>query len=133
MKNWRLKSLDALENTQFGEPQEAPTPMVRRCLELCRIPLNQFSVEDLRLMIGQEFSLKYLIPIAIEHLKHDLFAEGHFYPGDLLNVVLTVKPDFWYRHPEYWKEVNELIRNRREDILRNKIPLVQFDSANSAE
>ncbi|WP_366207020.1 contact-dependent growth inhibition system immunity protein [Flavihumibacter sp. CACIAM 22H1] len=49
-----------MEKQNFGHPGEAPTNMVRRCLELRRIPIDEFTVEDLRLMIGQNFSLRYL-------------------------------------------------------------------------
>jgi len=74
--NWRNKTLQALEKWNFGNPTEAPTPLAKRCLELAKKPLNEFSVEDLRLMIGQGVSLDYLIPLAIDYLKEDLLAEG---------------------------------------------------------
>ena len=32
--------------------------------------LNEFPVEDLRLMIGQDLSLEYLMPLAVDHLKN---------------------------------------------------------------
>jgi hypothetical protein len=84
--NWRGKTIENLEKQNFGNPNEAPTNMVKRCLELCKVPLNQFTVEDLRLMIGQDFSLRYLIPLATEHLKENIFIEGDLYPGDLLKM-----------------------------------------------
>lgn len=58
--NWRQKSIENLEKHNFGSPSEAPTNMVKRCLELCKVPLDKFTVEDLRLMIGQGFSLRHL-------------------------------------------------------------------------
>lgn len=76
--NWRQKTIESLEKKNFGNPNEAPTNMVKRCLELCKTPLEQFSVEELRLMIGQDFSLRYLIPLAIEHLQVDIFGEGDY-------------------------------------------------------
>jgi hypothetical protein len=60
--NWRNQTLQNLENRNFGDPTNAPTNMVKRCLELCTVPVGRFTVEDLRLMIGQQFELSYLIP-----------------------------------------------------------------------
>jgi hypothetical protein len=125
--NWQQKSIENLEKQNFGDPNEAPTNMVKRCLELCKVPLGQFTVEDLRLMIGQDFSLRYLIPLAIEHLKKDIFVEGDYFPGDLLKNVLLVDPKFWMDNKSLWNEVNELIKNRRDELVLQKIPTTLFD------
>ena len=103
--------------------------MVKRCLDLCKVPLDQFTVGDLRLMIGQGFSLQYLIPLAIEHLKTNIFAEGDYYPGDLLNNVLSVHTKFWTDNKKLWTELNDLIKNRRNKLALLKISTTSFDSA----
>lgn len=126
--NWRYKTLEHLEKRSFGNATDAPTPMVRRCIELAKIPLSTFTVDNLRLMIGQQISLRYLIPLAIEHLRSDLFAEGDFFPGDLLKEVLSVDKRFWLVNKSYWEEINELIRGRRAELEIKKIPTLQFDS-----
>lgn len=127
--NWRHKSIENLEKQDFSNPIDAPTNMVKRCLELCKVPLDQFSVEDLRLMIGQDFSLRYLIPLAIEHLKTDIFVEGDLFPGDLLKNVLSVDTNFWINNKPLWTEVSDLIKNRRDELASNKIPMSTFDTA----
>lgn len=127
--NWRRKSIENLEKQNFGNPSEAPTNMVKRCLELCKVPLDKFTVEDLRLMIGQGFSLRHLIPLAIEHLKTDIFVEGDLFPGDLLKNVLAVDTNFWTDHKQLWREINELIKNRRDELASNKFSTTSFDMA----
>ena len=127
--SWRHRTIQQLENRDFGEPALAPTNMVRRCLELCKVPIEQFTVENLRLMIGQQFCLRYLIPLAIEQLEQDLFAEGDLYPGDLVEKVLNVDKDFWLAHKELWKKVNELIRDKRPQLAAGGIPTEAFDTA----
>lgn len=127
--NWRQKSIENLEKQNFGNPSAAPTNMVKRCLELCKVPIDKFSVEDLRLMIGQGFSLRYLIPLAIEHLKSDLFVEGDLYPGDLLENVLKVDTKFWVDNKQLWRDINELIKNRRDELVLSKFPTSSFDLA----
>lgn len=103
--------------------------MVKRCLELCKIPLEEFSVEDLGLMIGQNFSLRYLIPLAIEHLQVDIFVEGNYYPGGLLKNVLLVDTGFWLDNAELWAQVNGLIEDKRSELEMQKIPTSSFDIA----
>lgn len=129
--NWRQKSIENLEKQNFGDPSEAPTNMVKRCLELCKVPLDKFTVEDLRLMIGQGFSLRHLIPLAIEHLKTDIFVEGDLFPGDLLKNVLVVDTNFWTDNKQLWREINELIKGRRDELASNKFSTALFDMASN--
>lgn len=127
--NWRQKTIENLEKQNYGDPKNAPTDLVRKCLELCRTPLDHFTVENLRLMIGQEFSLKYLIPMAIEFLKEDIFIEGDLFPGDLLKNVLSIDPLFWKNHTLLWREIEALIEQRREDIHKLNISDAVFYDA----
>jgi len=127
--NWRYKSIQNLEKIDYGDPSAAPTNMVKRCLKLCRVPLDEFSIDDLRLMIGQKFALRFLIPLAIEHLRKDIFCEGDCYPGDLLQSVLSIDPSFWKENKHYWKEINELIKDKRKEIETEKISTSAFDYA----
>lgn len=127
--NWQQKNIEELEKQNFGHPDEAPTNMVKRCLELCKVPLDQFTVEDLRLMIGQNFCLRYLIPLAIGQLRKDIFVEGDYFRGDLLKNVLSVDKKFWQDNKHLWTAVNELIKDRRPELAVQKIPTALFDTA----
>lgn len=126
--NWRQKSISNLEKRDFGDPRDAPTAMIRRCLELSRIPLDEFTVDDIRLMIGQNFSLQYLVPLAVEHLREDIFVEGNYYPGDLLASVLKVEAEFWRNNISVWKEIAELISERRGELADRGIDTTLFYS-----
>ena len=95
----RDKTLEELDGEVWGEP-ELDSYLVTTCHRLRRVPLRDFDVEDLRIMIGQGFSLDHLVPLAIEHLERNPFAEGDFYPGDLLANVLGVEREFWVHRPE---------------------------------
>ncbi len=70
-----------------GEP-EWPSHLVTTLHRLRSKPVNQFTTEDLRIVIGQELSLEVLMPVAIEVLEKDPFADGDFFRGDLLLNVL---------------------------------------------
>jgi hypothetical protein len=127
--NWMQKSLEDLEKNSYSDSTIAPTNLIKRCMELNKVPLNKFSVEDLRLMIGQEFGLSYLIPLALEYLKKDIFIEGDFFPGDLLKNVLTINITFWKENKNLWIELNDLIKERKDDLISYKIPTTSFDAA----
>ncbi|MCF3109238.1 hypothetical protein LL912_10650 [Niabella sp. CC-SYL272] len=126
--NWRHKTIYELEQRDFGTPGDAPTGLVKRCIELTRVPLGQFSIEDLCLMIGQGFSLQYLIPLAIEHLEANLFIEARYFPGDLLTKILSAGRDFWLNNRGLWITINELVKGRRPEIEERNIPTGMFDS-----
>lgn len=79
----RDQSLQELEGEDWGEPT-FPSYLVRTCHALRRKPLREFMVEDLRIMIGQNIGLDYLIPLALEHLQQNPLVAGDFFPGDLL-------------------------------------------------
>ena len=77
-----------LEREKWSDPTVVWTPLTQRIRDLARIPFREFTVEDLRLLIGQERALDTLLPLAIEELRKDPFAEGDMYVGDLLMTVL---------------------------------------------
>jgi hypothetical protein len=100
----RNKSLQELDGEDWGEPQY-DSGLVIECHRLHRIPLRDFTAGNLRIMIGQQFGLEYLVPLALELLWINPRVEGDFYEGDLLCSVLKVDPKFWHLHPEWRDEV----------------------------
>ena len=103
----KTKSLQELENEEWGEAN-FDSHLVQECHRLRRIPLNMFTVEDLRIMIGQNIGLDYLMPLAIEKLEQNPLAEGDFYAGDLLVNVWRVEPDFWPKLPPLKTKVTKI-------------------------
>jgi|SRR5690242_19763234 hypothetical protein len=126
--NWRYKTLENLEKRNIDK-QTYGSHLVKRCFELYKIPLDEFTIEDVRIMIGQQIGLDYLIPLAIDALKLDLFAEGDYLEGDLLKSVLSVDTDFWNNNKEYWQTLNELIKDRRDEIKKAKFETIKFDNS----
>ncbi|HKV58942.1 MAG TPA: contact-dependent growth inhibition system immunity protein [Ktedonobacteraceae bacterium] len=104
----RNASLQGLDGQDWGEVTFS-SYLVRTCHALRRKPLRDFTVEDLRIMIGQNIGLEYLVPLALEHLQRDPFAAGDFYPGDLLGNVLTVESSFWQRRPDLRQAVEAIV------------------------
>lgn len=109
MLNYDLnKTLEELEGETWGESQ-FDSNLVTRCHELRRKPLKDFSVEDLRTMIGQGFSLHYLVPIALTFLADNPFVGGDFYNGDLMVCVLNIEQNFWDINPKLYFELDSII------------------------
>jgi hypothetical protein len=109
----RGKSLQELEQQDWGEPN-FDSSLVTTCHRLRRKPISQFSVEDLRIMIGQQIGLPFLVPLALERLEADPMAEGDFYRGDLLCAVARVSDDFWTSHPDALDRVRKIVARIRE-------------------
>lgn len=114
----RTKTLQDLDGQVWPEPAHS-SHLVTTCHRLRRKPLDQFTPEDLRILIGQNISLDVLIPLAIERLEQDPLIAGDLYPGDLLATVTRVEPAFWERHPRYAEDVRHILhlaQSRLNDI-----------------
>jgi hypothetical protein len=98
------QTLDELESVNWGEP-DLESSVGLNCHRLRKVSLKHFTTEDLRLMIGQNISLEYLIPLAIQRLKSDPLLEGSFYPGDLLVNILKADPSYWINHSELCSDI----------------------------
>lgn len=114
------KSLEQLENDYWDEPTY-DSYVVTTCHSMRKKPLNEVSVEELRLVIGQGFSLNYLMPMAIELLKRDILTQGDLYEGDLLaNVISKSTFNYWKINKNNWDLVVKLIEQHK-DILTDKM------------
>ena len=100
------RTLNDLDPPVWDPPSADDTNLVRRCGELRGTPLADFDVEDLRIMIGQQISLRFLLPRAIAILEQNPLAEGDMYPGDLLHAVLRVDKSYWQTNVEQWQSID---------------------------
>jgi hypothetical protein len=111
----RSKTLKQLTCQDWGEATY-DSRLVTECDRLRRVPLRDFKAENLRLMVGQNIGLEYLVPLALEQLEEDPFAEGHYYPGDLLVSVLGAQAQFWLTHPDL-SERAAVVANRAISLV----------------
>jgi hypothetical protein len=89
------KTLRELDGPIHGTVRSTLAEEIER---LWQIPIGEFRVEDLRLVLLQNLGVPHLLPIALEYLERDPFAEGDLYPGDLLRAVLGIQPGYWDQH-----------------------------------
>lgn len=111
--NWQFKTLENLEREYWGEA-ESDSHLVKTCHKLRKKPLSDFGTEDLRIMVGQNIGLKFLVPLALEKLEKNIFAEGDFYQGDLLESVLKSDKEFWSKESEIFASLEAIIVNNKD-------------------
>jgi hypothetical protein len=69
------KTLDELEGVVWGEPTFG-SYLVTTIHRLRTKPVDEFTVEDLRLMIAQRIGLRHLVPLAVGVLEREPLAGG---------------------------------------------------------
>lgn len=105
------QSIEEIEQDYWRTPGADASGLIKRVYLARKKIIDELSVEDLRLLVGQDVSLSITIPLAIQALKENLFAEGDYYPGDLLKSVLTIDPQFWTSNLALKNQVEKLCRN----------------------
>ena len=122
-----MKTLDELDPPPWDAP-DFDSHLVVTCHRLRGKKIGEFTVEDLRIMIGQRIGPQWLVPLALDVLERDPLSEGNFYPGDLLANILHLPAEFWSRDlesrdrvkvllekmPEIPEELNDAVRAFRE-------------------
>lgn len=101
------KTLEELDGVDWGEPTFQST-LVIECHRVRRVPLKDFTDEDLRRLIGQKFSLDYVVPLALMRLVDEPFC-GDWYSGDVLNAVLSLPLSFWEGHPQLRESIDMIV------------------------
>jgi hypothetical protein len=112
----RNLSLEVLEKDFWTKPEEWYSFLEEACHTYRKIPLNQLTIKQLRLLIGQKIGLQYLLPIAFEQLKVNVFAEGDCYEGDLLDVVLKLDNAYWLSQPDYYQRFLNILKKKKSYI-----------------
>lgn len=98
------KTIEQLENDFWGEPTYS-SHTVLTSHHLRKKPIDQFGVEDLRFMVGQNIGTHYIMPRALGLLEQTPLVTDYHYPGELLHVVLKLPAAYWNAYPDQTKRV----------------------------
>lgn len=116
------KTLTELEGHDWGEPK-SDSHLVIRIHQLRKTPLHSFGTEDLRITIGQRVGLQFLLPVALSMLEENPFAEGDYYPGDLLAaVVRSANEDLWRQNAEMRERLARILSNAMTGFANSGAP-----------
>jgi hypothetical protein len=94
-KDMRNKSLEQLERDNSKEPKQFSNFLVKKAYEFRKKPLQDLTIEEIRLLISQSIGLEHIVPLALDKLDEDILAEGDFYKGDLLIPLSKLPNKFW--------------------------------------
>ena len=111
-----MDTLESLEKEKWGEP-EYDSHLVIECHRLRKVPISQFTAENLRIMIGQGLSLETLVPLALKTLVENPFSSGDGYSGDLLNAVLGLEWNYWKANQKQFDTLQDIMMLVEEQVL----------------
>lgn len=119
-ESWEEKTIESLEKEYWADPVHV-SGLIKTCHRLRKTPIKDFKIEDLRIMIGQNIGLDFLIPLALVELNNNILTEGDFYEGDLLNAVLSCNQDFWSQQPKLNSKLKSII-DKNKELLEQHSP-----------
>jgi hypothetical protein len=107
--NWREKTLENLEKDFWGEPTY-DSYLVRRSHEIRKLTLTELTNDDIAMMLRQQFSLDYIVPLAIDKIQIDILAFGDTgSEGAIMEAILKISTDFWASNKEHWTTIRKLL------------------------
>jgi hypothetical protein len=107
------KTLNQLEGSISPPIPKDSSSLICTCYNLRKKKIGTFSVEDYRILIGQDIGLNYLIPLALKILEQNILAEGDYYEGDLWKSVLSCSKEFWGANSELKSQLIRLFEANR--------------------
>jgi len=121
------KSIEELENDFWPEPN-FKSSLIINCHAYRKIPLNAIEPRQIRLLIGQDLGVKYLLPLAVTILENDPHIQCDFFPGDLLLQVTKIKLHYWKNENELYNKANGIIINLNSDFCESTLEFDKIDN-----
>ncbi|MGW7532409.1 contact-dependent growth inhibition system immunity protein [Amycolatopsis sp. NPDC054798] len=105
----QYRTLEEIEGESWGDAPEDESYLVRTVHRLRRKPLGQLTVEDLRILLGQNVGTEHILPLGLRKLEKDPLAEGDYYPGDLLVAAMKLPVESWAKHPDWENRMGRVV------------------------
>lgn len=104
MVDRKSKTLTQLENHDWGPPAY-DSQLVQTIHQLRYKPIEHSTDGDLRICIGQNLGLRFLVPLALARVESEPLLDASIYPGDLLVTLLRADREFWSRQTDLAKRL----------------------------
>ena len=124
------RSLEELEGKHWRRPERGASSVLQRCFDARKKPLSELTEGDLRLLIGQDIGLGFLVPLALSSLERDPLLEAEHYKGDLLVAVLRASPAFFQSERVLRTRVEKLLDHL--PMLIDELDSTDFDTTSEA-
>jgi len=82
-----MATLEELEGDIWAAPENT-TRLIETCHRLRKEEIEEFSIENFRILLGQGIGIDHLAPLALIILEREPLVSGDFYPGDLLSALV---------------------------------------------
>ena len=113
------ESIEELEKDYWKEPPHYSSYVVITSHNARRKPICELTDEEIRLLISQKIGLKYLLPIAVRMLQLDPFMMITYYPGDLMNCLLSLEVEDWKDNPDEFRDFFQIAWDNQVRIFGN--------------
>lgn len=124
------RSIESIEKDRWEEPGPGASGIALRCHKLRQKNIEDLTVSDIRLLIGQDIGLHFLIPIALKLLEKDPLVESDHYRGDLLAAVLRADPGYFARNAAERSILSRVMNSTKLEI--NSLDHIDFDTTYEA-
>ncbi|MBU1202986.1 hypothetical protein KKH39_03020 [Patescibacteria group bacterium] len=126
------KSLNELDGSMdASDPNDS---LVKKVEDIRKKRLKDLSVDDLALLLRQQISLGFVVPLSLSKLNENILIETEDTGFRLLSTLLKVEKDFWSSNDELYNQTADLINSKMDEIINPKMDNpVELDSYISDE
>ena len=93
----RSKSIEQLSGYYWLAP-DFESNVVLKSHAMRRKPLAELSLEDIRMGVMQQVGVSYLVPLALEVVEKDPYAESLNFPAEIAEVLFNIPFEYWCAH-----------------------------------
>lgn len=129
-------SLEELEKDYWSDndlKNVKSTSLVKKVYSFRKIPLKDLYHEQIRLLIGQDTGIKYLLPLALDILEKNPYTECDFSPCDLLKYVTKIDIKYWTDNKELYKKFCKIMIKFNENYECENNKRDEFNKMNDKE
>ncbi len=104
-------------NALMGWAADKPpfeTSLIEKCAIALATPIDDLSIEQLRLLISQKFGAEHSLDRAADILEANPMASGDLFEGDLLRACMRLPKEVWEQFPEAWMRIHQTFQTVEE-------------------